>query len=116
MTEEKKSRSSHIQLTISLDEKNIPEQIEWEATDAEPGKHAAKAMLLGLWDKKQGNGLSIDLWTKEMTVPEMNIFFYQTLISMADTLQRATQDKQLSESITQFAGSFMERVNSTGKS
>jgi len=103
-------RESSVHLAIRLDQNNIPEKIEWEATDASEGKHEAKAMLLGLWDKQQGTGLSIDLWTKEMTVPEMNIFFYQTLLAMSDTIMRATQDKTLSAMMTAFASSFMEKV------
>jgi len=102
---------SQIQLTIQLDESNIPDNIHWKASDAEDQLHEAKAMLLGLWDKKQGNGISIDLWTKEMTVPEMNIFFYQTLLSMSDTILRATQDRSLSDMMRTFAGTFMQKVN-----
>ena len=36
-----------------------------------------------------------DLWTKEMMVDEMGDFFYQTLMTMADTFDRATHNAQL---------------------
>jgi gliding motility-associated protein GldC len=108
----KSGRKSFIKLTIALDAGNIPENIQWEASDDGQGLHEAKAMLLGLWDKKQSNGISIDLWTKEMTVPEMHIFFYQSFLSMSDTITRATQDKALGELIRSFASAFMEKVKS----
>ena len=107
------ARQSEIQLKIFLDQNNVPENILWEASDADEEKHEAKALLLGLWDKNQGNGVSIDLWTKEMTVPEMNIFFYQTFLSMSDTIHRATQDKTISDFIRNFASTFLEKINST---
>ena len=107
-------RKSEIQLTIELDQTNIPEKISWKASDNNNQSQEAKALLLGLWDKQEGNGVSIDLWTKEMTVPEMNIFFYQTFLSMSDTILRATLDKFVSDMIRNFATSFMDKVNSTG--
>jgi gliding motility-associated protein GldC len=113
MSDAKKTgRKSYIKLNIALDAGNIPENIQWEASDDGQGLHEAKAMLLGLWDKKQSNGISIDLWTKEMTVPEMHIFFYQSFLSMSDTITRATQDKALGELIRSFASAFMEKVKS----
>jgi len=110
ITMDPKSRTSLINIEVSLDEKNIPSRIEWEATDAEPGKHSATAMLLAFWDQKSQNGLSIDLWTKDMTVPEMNIFLYQTLLSLSDTFERSTKDKALSEEMKKFANTFWEKV------
>ncbi len=112
--EKKHHRTSYINLTVSLDQNNVPEAMEWNATDAEPGTHHATALMLALWDKKTKNGLSIDLWTKDMIVPEMNIFFYQTFLSMSDTFMRATQNKELSEEIRKFAKEFMEKVKKAG--
>jgi len=103
-------RISNIQVEIQLDEKNIPSQIQWEATDAEPGKHQATAMLLAFWDQQSKNGLSIDLWTKDMTVPEMNIFLYQTLISLSDSFLRSTKNQELSEEMKTFANKFWDKV------
>lgn len=113
MSEKKKEgRQSFIKLNIALDPLNIPERIQWEASDDGQGMHEAKAMLVGLWDKKQANGISIDLWTKEMTIPEMHIFFYQSFLSMSDTISRATNDPSLGDMIRSFASAFMEKVNS----
>jgi len=112
MSEEKKpSRLSRIELEVRMDEKNIPEQITWRATDADPGNHEATAMMVALWDHHTKNGMSIDLWTKQMTVPEMNIFFYQTLLSMSDSLKRSTQQQELSDDLMKFAKDFIAKAN-----
>src|SRR5438045_4282723 len=113
MSEEKNqsSRLSTIHLSVDLDKNNIPERIEWEATDAEPGIHESNAMLLALWDHKLKTGMSIDLWTKEMTIPEMNLFFYQTFATLSETFFRATKNKELSDDIKNFATEFIEKVN-----
>ncbi|MBA3649006.1 MAG: gliding motility protein GldC [Chitinophagales bacterium] len=108
-------RLSTINLSISLDKNNIPEKIDWVATDAEPGIHEAGAMLVALWDQKAKTGLSIDLWTKEMTIPEMNLFFYQTFYQLSETFVRATQNKELSEDIKKFANEFIEKVKQAEK-
>ena len=93
-------KTSAITIRVTLDERNIPEQIRWSASDAPAGTNdEAKAMLLAFWDGQQRNGVSLDLWTKEMTVEEMNHFFFQTMMTMSDTLQRATQNQQASNEL-----------------
>ena len=104
-------KTSTINIKVSLDEKNIPEQIRWSASDAPGGANdEARAMLLALWDGKQRNGISLDLWTKEMTVEEMNHFFFQTLMTMSETLQRATQNPKAASELKEFARKFFETV------
>ncbi|MBA2422868.1 MAG: gliding motility protein GldC [Chitinophagales bacterium] len=109
------TRVSTISLMIGLDKNNIPEKINWEATDAAPGIHESNAMLLALWDHRDKTGMSIDIWTKEMTVPEMNLFFYQTISTLADTFLRATNNKLLSDDIKNFAREFIEKVKKSEK-
>ncbi len=115
MSEETTARVSNINLTIGLDKNNIPEKISWEATDAAPGIHESNAMLLALWDHRDKTGMSIDIWTKEMTVPEMNLFFYQTISTLADTFFRATNNKSLSDDLKNFAREFIEKVKKMEK-
>lgn len=50
--------------------------------------------------------MRIDLWTTEMTVEEMQFFTYETLRSMADSYERATSDKELSNEMREFAAKF----------
>lgn len=112
--EKTSQRVSAINIEVGLDNNNIPEQIQWEATDAESGKHKATAMLLAFWNMQEKTSMRIDLWTKDMTVPEMNIFYFQTLLSMADSLHRATQNQKVADELRQFANSFFEKVQKEG--
>ena len=107
-------KNSEINITVQLDDRNIPEKISWEATDAEPGKHESSAMLLALWNAKEKTSMRIDLWTKDMTIPEMNIFIFQTLLGLSDTFERATKNKTEANDLRQFAKTFFEKVQSNG--
>ncbi len=102
--------TSTIQIDIALDEQKMPAGIAWQATGKSGDKpNNAKAMLLAFWDKDDKTALRIDLWTKDMMVDEMTDFFYQTLVTMADTYQRATQQGDLTEEMKKFAGEFLKR-------
>jgi gliding motility-associated protein GldC len=105
--EEKKLNYSVITIKVGLDEQGLPEEIQWKATGSgmENINHS-KAFLLSLWDKKDQTSLRIDLWTKDMLVDEMKQFFYETLVTMAGTYEKATSDKELSGEMKKFSESF----------
>lgn len=104
--------TSNIHLTVELDDQHVPESISWEASESDQsGPQDAHAMILSLWDPKAGNALRIDLWTKEMTVEDMNDFFFQILLSMADTYQRATNNEEIMSDIKHFAREFAEKAS-----
>jgi len=104
-------KNSRINLFITLDEKKMPEKIEWEADDSQlSGCKESKTMMLSLWDKKENVTFSIDLWTKEMTVNEMQIHFYQVLVKMADTFQRATNNSEVAGMIRRFSLDFAKQT------
>ena len=67
-------------------------------------------MLLALWDAEARNAMRIDLWTREMTVQEMNEFVFQTLVSLADSYQGATRNKDLAAEMKIFAREFADRA------
>ncbi len=95
---------STIQIQVGLDEKKMPVEISWSASDNTPqNTRKAKAFLLSIWDGADKTALRIDLWTKDMMVDEMEDFFYQTLITMADTYQRATPHDDLAAEMKNFA-------------
>ena len=101
---------STIQIQVSLDENKMPSEISWSAPDSSPeNTRQAKAFLLSLWDGSDKTALRIDLWTKDMMVDEMEDFFYQTLMTMADTYQRATRHDDLSADIKNFARSLYKK-------
>jgi gliding motility-associated protein GldC len=96
-------KSSDIRFTVNLDQENLPISIQWDADDADvEGKQEAKAVILSIWDGLQQNALRIDLWTKDMNVDEMNHFMFQTIATLADTFERATDNKEVAEEIRDF--------------
>ena len=100
---------STISIDVVLDEGKMPERIEWSASDTKnENKQLAKAMCLAFWDGAEKAALRIDLWTKDMMVDEMGDFYYQMLMTMADTLQRSTRQQDLCEEMKQFAGKFAD--------
>lgn len=105
------SHTSNITFTVSLDENQVPEKIEWHAEDAGmDGKMDTKAIMLSVFDTASEETLRIDLWTKEMRVDEMKRFFHQTLVSMAESLQRATSEDAMAADMRDFAKHFAERM------
>jgi gliding motility-associated protein GldC len=108
-------KKSQIRLEIGLDKDNMPSVINWQADDSDAeGTQEAKAMLLSLWDGNDQNALRIDLWTKEMNVEEMNLFFFQTLVTLGDTYQRATNNSEIADDIREFAHHFGHRTEVFG--
>ena len=102
---------SDIRLSVAMDGDGVTD-IRWEADDApEPGSQQANAMLLALWDGEARNAMRIDLWTKEMTVEDMNDFFFQTLLTLADTYKNATGNKDLMAEMKMFAREFAEKAS-----
>jgi gliding motility-associated protein GldC len=98
---------SRITIGVLLDKDKIPQQITWSASGSSAEKaQKAKAMLVSFWDGSDKAALRIDLWTKEMMVDEMADFYYQTLMTMADTYERATHQDELVNDMKQFASKF----------
>lgn len=102
--------TSEIKFLVELDENRVPEKLTWTAQDGGVQLEEAKAMLLSVWDAKTKETLRIDLWTKEMPVDEMKLFFHQTLVAMADTFQRATQDETMANTMRDFCDYFAEKL------
>ena len=104
-------KKSEIKFTVTLDDSKIPETIHWEATDSGfEGQRECKATMLTVWDGKENTTLRIDLWTKEMLVDDMKRFFYENLMTMAETYQRATNDSAMSREIKKFADHFAKET------
>lgn len=108
---------SSIIIDVKTDENHIPEGIAWKATSTgQPDAQQARAMMLAFWDAPERTALRIDLWTKDMKVDEMADFFYQTLMTMADTYGRATQQQDMVEDMKTFAKGFIEKFREKQKS
>ncbi|MEZ4874085.1 MAG: gliding motility protein GldC [Flavobacteriaceae bacterium] len=102
--------TSEITLTVEMDENRIPEKLYWKAPDGGVEKMETKAMLLSVWDPKKQEALRIDLWTKDMPLDEMKVFFHQTLMAMANTFHRATNDEKMSATMLDFCDYFAEKL------
>ncbi|MDO5656466.1 MAG: gliding motility protein GldC [Flavobacteriaceae bacterium] len=99
-------KKSDIIISVELDENHIPEQISWAAKDGGVDHQVTKAFLFSSWDDEAKEAMRIDLWTKKMTVDEMNMFFHQTLASLAVTYERATSEIEVAQRIREFAEDF----------
>lgn len=109
MSDENPKKSSELKFTVHMDENDVPMEIEWESSDnADSGK--CKAAFLSMWDAEEGNTMRIDLWTKQFLLAEMRHFFYQSLTTMTDTYERATDDKEVAEEIREFTNKLAEKL------
>ena len=99
---------STITIDVHLDNDKIPEQIKWSAGAPEDAQ-TAKAMLVSFWDGAEKTALHVDLWTKDMMVDEMADFYYQTIMGMADTFDRATHNQELVGDMKKLAKDFFQK-------
>lgn len=104
-------KTSNINIKVTLDENRVPEELSWSAEDGGVENEEAKAMMLSVWDPNQKETLRIDLWTKDMPLDDMKQFFHQTLVTMADTFNRATQDETMTETMKDFCDYFAEKMD-----
>ncbi len=101
------SRTAEIRVTVDLDKDNVPTAIAWEASEAQSaGPTRCQSMMLSLWDAERKTMAAIDLWAKDTTVDDMNLYFYQALHQMADTYLRATRNRELAKLIHEFGEGF----------
>jgi gliding motility-associated protein GldC len=102
------AKKSTIQFEIELDDQNVPENIEWKASDREQSDEysKAKAMLVSIFERDTKETLRFDIWTKEMQVQEMDRLMFYTLRGLADTYMRATQNTELANQFQEFATYF----------
>lgn len=103
--------TSEIKFTINLDENRVPENLHWTAEDGGVTNQESKAIMLSIWDNNTKETMRIDLWTKDMPVDEMKIFYHQTLVAMADSFERATADEKMSGSMRDFCEYFAEKLD-----
>ncbi|MBL7887604.1 MAG: gliding motility protein GldC [Flavobacterium sp.] len=109
-----KSLNSEIKFNVQLDENRVPESLTWTAEDGGVNQEETKAIMLSIWDNNSKETLRIDLWTKDMPVDEMKQFFHQTLVAMADTYQRATNDEKMADTMRDFCDYFAEKLELKG--
>jgi gliding motility-associated protein GldC len=105
------TKTSEINIQVGLNENQLPLRMLWSASDGQIDKAEAAAFLLSIWDPKIKNTMKIDLWTKDMTIEEMKQFFHQTLLTMADTFEKATGEHLICEDLRDYCYHFAEKMN-----
>lgn len=105
-----------IQITLGLNEQNIPTQMWWKTSDDKEGtKPEIQAMFLSMFDKDTKDTLKLDLWTKDFQTIEMDRFIYHSLRSLADSYFKGTKNKELANQMQRFAQFFGEETKILAK-
>jgi len=92
-----------IKFTVTLDENHIPEKLEWTASEGGGvSQEEIKALMISVWDGNEKVAKRVDLWTKEMMVDEMKYFHFQTLMTLADSLEQSTKENIVAEKMRKF--------------
>ena len=62
---------------------------------------------------KKKTTAAIDLWTRDTSIDDMNLHFYQVFHKMADTYLRATKNSDVAKLIHEFGEGFGKRLGLT---
>ncbi len=110
-------RTAEIKLTVDLDDDDLPTRIVWQASEGqENGPVSCQSMMLSVWDSDNKTTAAIDLWIKDTTIDDMNLYFYQVIHKMADTYLRATKNADMAKSIHEFGDGFGETLGLQSRS
>jgi gliding motility-associated protein GldC len=104
-------KHSSIRFEIDLDNTNVPERIQWDATDKpESGLTETKAISIALWDAQQKNTLRIDLWAKDMPVEEMKRFYVECIGGLSQSVLNSTGDEYMSNEMRTLCDKLVEHL------
>ncbi|MCH2233919.1 MAG: gliding motility protein GldC [Crocinitomicaceae bacterium] len=103
-------KKSEIKIEVLTNENNVPQKLTWSAEDGGIKDADAKAMFLALWDPAEQKAMRIDLWNQEMSVEEMRQFFHQTLLTMADSFERATGEHKITADLRDYCHHFADKM------
>lgn len=104
------SNKSEIKINVELDQNRVPEKLSWSAVEGGVALEDAKAFMLSVWNSDEKASKCIELWTKDMSVDDMKIFFHQTLLSMTETFEKATGDEKMAATMQDFCDYFAEKL------
>lgn len=109
-------KSAEINITVTLDSQQVPKDICWIASDAGfTSPRETRSFIMSVWDTTEKRSLSMGLWTPEMTVGDMNIQMFETMMNMADTYERATQNEEISLYIRDLADKLAKKISEFNK-
>ena len=101
---------SKLTFELDLDLNNVPEKITMNSSDKQADDVSLKSLMIAGWDSETKETLRVDLWTKKMMVNEMFIMYHQTLISMANTLEKSTGHEKLAGALRDYCEFFAEQT------
>lgn len=109
-------KKSTIQFSIQLDANNVPEKIEWDATDKpESGLTETKSISIALWDHDQKNTMRIDLWVKDMPVDDMKRFYIDCIGGLSQSVLSSTGDEQMAREMSDLCDRLVKHVQETSR-
>ncbi len=109
-------KQSSIHFNIQLDDNNVPEKIEWDATDKpDGGESESKAISISLWDHAQKNTMRIDLWTKDMPVNDMKRFYIDCIGGLSQSVLNSTGDEFISNEMNALCEKLAKHIQTTDK-
>lgn len=109
------SRKTTIQFEIDLDDANVPDRIVWAASDMpEDQNPETRSISVSIWDPQAKNTLRIDLWTKEMTVPDMKRFYIDSIGGLAQSVLEATGDEKMANDMKALCDRLVQHVRDQG--
>lgn len=100
-----------LKFEVELDENYLPLNIKMQSSDGVGDEDFIKALMISAWASKSKETLRIDLWTKDMPVNEMFIMYYQTMLGMATSLEKATAHHKLAGALRDYCEFFSQETN-----
>ena len=104
----------NLKFEVELDENHLPLEIKMNSSDSNVNEDSVKALMISAWAAKTKETLRIDLWTKDMPINEMFIMYHQTMMGMANTLEKATGHDKLAGALKDYCGFFAEQTKIRG--
>ena len=114
MSQNKITKKENFSIEVVMDENLIPENLEWSSTQGE--SENAWAALIYLWNAQKNDTFSLDLLTKKMSIEEMNKMMFQTIMTLANSYEKATSEDQLANAMRDFGEFFGEKTKILPKS
>ena len=99
-----------LKFEVELDENHLPLNIKMQATGGSAEENNIKALMISAWAAITKETLRIDLWTKNMPVNEMFIMYHQTMMGMANSLDKATGENKLADALKDYCDFFAEQT------
>jgi gliding motility-associated protein GldC len=105
------TKKNKLSFSVELDENNLPINIEWDAEEGSAAQgEKIKALMISVFDGTEQVAKRVDLWTKDMYIEEMKLFYFQTIMTLADGFERATGEAEICKEMREFGRSFGKKM------